>query len=125
MSKPANHVLPYGVSFIAGLAICLFITLTSGRNEAWDAPAYFTIGIPAMCLVIFAIAYFFPQRAWRWALSMAIGQSVAMVLSGGSASLWPLAIIAMTVVSLPQFIVAMIASRIAKKRALPDNGPEP
>lgn len=49
---------------------------------------------------------------------MAIGQSVAMALGGGSASLWPLAMIAMTVVSLPQFMVAMIASRIAKKRSL-------
>ncbi len=124
MSKPDNNMLPYALSFIAGLAICLFITVTSGRKEAWDAPAYFTVGIPMMCLVIFAISYWFPQRAWRWALSMAIGQSVAMVMGGGSASLWPLAIIAMTVVSVPQFIVAMVASGIAKKMAPPDeSGP--
>lgn len=120
MNKPDNNVLPYLISFIAGLAICLLITVTSGRKEAWDAPEYFTIGIPVMCLVIFALAYFFPQRAWRWALSMALGQSVAMVLGGGSASLWPLAIIAMTVVSLPQFIVAMVASGIAEKMVPPD-----
>lgn len=120
MRKPADNLLPYALSFIAGLAICLFITLTSGRKEAWDAPLYFTIGIPVMCLVIFAISYQFPQRAWRWALSMAIGQSVAMVLGGGSASLWPLAIIAMTVVSLPQFIAARVASGIAQKRTPPD-----
>jgi RsiW-degrading membrane proteinase PrsW (M82 family) len=120
MGRPDNRVLPYAVSFITGLAICLFITLTSGRREAWDSPEYFTIGIPAMCLVMFVISYRFPKRAWRWALSMAIGQSVAMVLGGGSASLWPLAIIAMTVVSLPQFIVAMIASGIAKKGTAPD-----
>jgi hypothetical protein len=120
MNKPANNVLPYVISFITGLAICLFITVTSGRREAWDAPEYFTIGIPAMCLVMFFISYRFPQRAWRWVLSMAIGQTVALALGGGSASLWPLAMIAMTVVSLPQFIVAMIASGIAKKRVPPD-----
>lgn len=120
MSKPADNLLPCAISFIAGLAICLLITVTSGRKEAWDAPIYFTIGVPVMCLVIFAISYKFPRRAWRWALSMAIGQSVAMVLGGGSASLWPLAIIAMTVVSLPQFIAARVASGIAKKRTPPD-----
>jgi len=120
MGRPGNNALPYAVSFIAGLAICLFITVTSGRKEAWDSPLYFMAGVPAMCIVIFALSYRFPQRAWRWALSMAIGQSVAMVLGGGSASLWPLAIIAMTVVSLPQFIVAMVASGIAKKMAPPD-----
>jgi hypothetical protein len=79
MNKPANNLLPYVASFIAGLAICLLITMISGRKEAWDAPEYFTLGIPVMCL----------------------------------------AIIAMTVVSLPQFIVALIASRIARKRAPP------
>jgi hypothetical protein len=121
MIKPVNNVLPYAISFITGLAICLAITVISGRKEAWDAPIYFTIGIPAMCLVIFALSYWFPQRAWRWALSMAIGQSLAMVLGEGSASLWPLAIIAMTVVSLPQFITAMIAGRIAKKINPPGN----
>lgn len=94
--------------------------MISGRREAWDAPIYFSVGVPAMCVVIFAISYRFPRRAWRWALCMAVGQSVAIVMGGGSASLWPLAIIAMTVVSLPQFVVAMIASRFAKKRALPD-----
>lgn len=120
MSKPVSNALPYAISFIAGLAICLLITATSGRKEAWDAPLYFTIGIPVMCLVIFAISYKYPQRAWRWALSMAIGQSVAMVLGGGSASLWPLAIIAMTVVSLPQFIAAKVAGGIAQKTTPPD-----
>ena len=120
MSKPANNALPYVISFIAGLAICLFITVTSGRKEAWDSPLYFMIGVPAMCVVIFALSYWFPQRAWRWALSMAIGQSVAIVMGGGSASLWPLSIIAMTVVSLPQFITAKIASGIAQKMAPPD-----
>lgn len=121
MNKPVNNAWPYAISFIAGLAICLSITLISGRKEAWDAPIYFTFGIPLMCLVIFALGYWFPQRAWRWALSMAIGQSLALALGGGSAALWPLAVIAMTVVSLPQFIVAVIASRIAKKRVPPDS----
>lgn len=119
MSRPGNGALPYAVSFIAGLAICLLITMISGRKEAWDAPAYFSIGVPVMCVVIFAVSHRFPQRTWRWALSMAVGQSVAIVMGGGSASLWPLAIIAMTVVSLPQFVVAMIAGRIAGKKSPP------
>ncbi len=120
MGKPASSVLPHGFAFMAGLAICLAVTFVSGRKEAWDSPLYFMAGIPAMCVVIFAISYFFPVRAWRWAFSMALGQSVAMVIGGGSASLWPLAIIAMTVVSVPQFVVAMITGRIAQKRLPPD-----
>jgi hypothetical protein len=118
--KAAGDGPAYAVSAIAGLMICLAITQLTGRNEAWDAQEYFSIGIPLMCVVVFAVSYRYPRRPWRWALSMALGQSVAMVLGGGSASLWPLAIIAMTVVSLPQFIVAMIAAAIAKKMMPPD-----
>ena len=44
MSKPVTNMLPYALAFIAGLAICLFIMVTSGRKEAWDSPAYFTVG---------------------------------------------------------------------------------
>ncbi len=116
MTTRDNAMLPHIVSAVAGFAVCMSVSITSGRREAWDSPLYFMIGIPLMCVVIFAISYRFPQRAWRWPLSMAIGQSAAMVMGGGSASLWPLAMIAMTVVSAPQFVVAMIASRIAKKR---------
>lgn len=115
--------LPFAVSFFAGAAVCLLVSAISGRKEAWDSPMYFTAGIPAMCIVVFAISYRFPQRAWRWAASMAVGQSVALVLAGGSASLWPLAIIAMTMVSIPQFITALVAARIAGKTT-PPNRPE-
>lgn len=118
--KAAGDGPAYAVSAIAGLVVCLAIAQLAGRNEAWDAQEYFSIGIPLMCVVVFVVSYRNPRRPWRWALSMALGQSVAMVLGGGSASLWPLAIIAMTVVSLPQFIVAVIAAFIAAKTARPD-----
>lgn len=95
--------------------------MASGRREAWDSPWYFLIGVPLMCVAIALISGRFPRRSWRWALSMAFGQSVALATAGGSLSLWPLAIIAMTVVSLPQFVVAMIAARMASRRMPTDD----
>ena len=117
MAKPDNNIVPYAISAVAGLVICLAITLITGRSEAWDSGAYFIFGIPLMCTIIFLISYRIPQRAWRWTFAMAAGQSVAMVIGGGSLSLWPLAIIAMTVVSIPQFVTGLVASRLALKGA--------
>ena len=54
-------------------------------------------------------------RPRRWTVSMALGQSVAMLLSGNSLSLWPLSIIAMTVYSLPQFAAGYVASRLSRR----------
>ena len=69
-----------------------------------------------MTIAAFALGYYFPQRAWRWGLAMAFGQSVAMVIGGGSASLWPLALVAMTIVSIPQIVAAVVAGRLAPRR---------
>ena len=69
-----------------------------------------------MCVLVFPIAYSFPARAWRWVVAMALGQSIAILLGGGSLSLWPLAIIAMTVLSLPQLAVAIVAANLRERR---------
>ena len=117
----SGAVLSHAISAITGFAVCLAITLVTGRKEAWDASAYFAVGMPLMCVVIFAISYRLPRRAWRWTLSMVAGQAAAIALGGGSLSLWPLAIVAMTVVSIPQFVTGIIASRLARQPAAPDD----
>ena len=109
------NAIPYTLSLVAGLATCLAIMAVSGRKEAWDSSLYFIAGIPVMCVAAFALARVWPVKAWRWVLSMAVGQSIAMVMGGGSLSLWPLAIVAMTILSLPQFGAAILASRLARR----------
>jgi hypothetical protein len=91
--------------------------MVTGRKEAWDSGVYFYVGIPVMCALIFATSYFFPRRAWRWTLSMAVGQSLAIASGGGSLNLWPLSIIAMVILSIPQFVTGVVASLLgARKR---------
>ena len=112
----SHEYVAYAASVLSGLVVCLAITATTGRKEAWDSAAYFSVGIPFMCLLIFGISYLYPRRAWRWTLSMAVGQSLAIVSGGGSFNLWPLSIVAMTVVSIPQFITGFVASTLAARR---------
>ncbi|MGH3465820.1 MAG: hypothetical protein ACREUN_03070 [Burkholderiales bacterium] len=105
----------YAVSVLAGAAVCLAISAATGRKEAWDSGVYFSVGIPVMVLTIFTLSYVFPWHAWRWTLSMALGQSLAMLLGGNSLSLWPLAILAMLFFSLPQFAAGLAASWLARR----------
>jgi hypothetical protein len=114
---PRSESLPYAASALSGLVVCLAITIATGRREAWDSGFYFSAGIPIMCALIFGISYIYPRRAWRWTLSMALGQSIALALGGGSLSLWPLAIIAMSVLSVPQFATGLVASKLATRKS--------
>jgi hypothetical protein len=108
---------PYAASFSAGLIVCLGLTSVSGGKEAIDTAEYFPVGVPLMTTAILAIAYLFPRRPWRWTLSMAAGQMSAMLLAGSSLSLWPLAIIAMLVYSVPQFVAGTVGAFLARRGA--------
>lgn len=70
-----------------------------------------------MCAVIFVIAYRFPNRPWRWVVSMAAGQALALATAGNSLSLWPLSVIAMTILSVPQFIIGSWAGNLAIRKS--------
>lgn len=114
MNKQGS-ALPLVISGLAGLLVCLAISAMTGKREAFDASLYFWAGIPLMCALIFFLSYSFPQKPWRWTLSMAAGQALAIALGGNSFSLWPLAIVGMAVLSIPQFVAGMVASRLASR----------
>jgi hypothetical protein len=113
---PGNDVLPYVAAALGGLMTCMTITLATGSREAWDAGAYYSAGIPIMVMLIFAIAWVFPERPWRWTLAMAAGQSISAFLQGSSLNLFPIAIIFMLVVSIPQFIAGYLGARWSRSR---------
>lgn len=68
-----------------------------------------------MGLFIFTISYLFPIKPWRWTLAMAAGQFASALINGSSLSLWPLALIFMTVVSTPQFIAGWLGAKLAQR----------
>lgn len=111
----SSEFFPYAASFLAGLVVCLGLSITAGGAEAVDTAAYVPLGIPLMALAILALGYLFPTRPWRWTLSMAAGQMIAMLLTGSSLSLWPLAIIAMLFLSIPQFVAGFVGSYLARR----------
>jgi hypothetical protein len=113
----SSELFPYAASFLAGFVVCLGLTITAGGREAVDTAAYFPVGIPLMALAILAISYLFPNRPWRWTVSMAAGQMTAMLLAGSSLSLWPIAMIAMLVYSIPQFVAGFAGSKLARRGA--------
>lgn len=111
-----SEFFPYAASFLAGFVVCIALTIASDGGEAVDSSAYFPIAVPLMALVIFAISYAFPRRPARWTLTMAAGQMIAMLMTGSGLSLWPIAMVAMLVYSMPQFIAGHLGSRMGRRR---------
>ncbi len=115
MKLDPQNTVPLALAFFAGIVIPLTIALITGIGEPWDSEYYFTVGIPLMCLAIGVISYRHPARVWRWPLIMVLGQTLAMLSGGGSLNLWPFTLVAMIMVSLPQFLVALIVGFLTKR----------
>ena len=98
-----------------GAAIWILIAQVSGRNEAWNSNLYFTLGIPVVCQVSMAFAFFEPNRSWRWGVLPMVGQLVWMLISPGPGNLLPLGVIVFGVLSVPPIIAARIGAFIATK----------
>lgn len=113
----SSEFFPYAASSLSGFVVCLGLTIAAGGQEAVDTAEYFPIGIPLMAVAILAISYLFPNRPWRWTVSMAAGQMTAMILTGSSLSLWPIAMVAMLIYSIPQFVAGFVGSRLARRGA--------
>lgn len=102
---------------VAGALVYILVAQAGGTPVAWSSLVYFWLGWPLMCSAVFLIARRYPQRSWRWPLSMMLGQIFASILYGNGAMI-PIAVIYVTVLSLPQFLVADRTSK-AVLRHLP------
>lgn len=115
VTERSLEILPYGASFTAGLVVCLALTIASGGKEAVDVDAYYSVGIPLLALAMLALGYVFPKQPWRWTLSMVAGQTAAMLLTGSSLSLFPIAMVFMLVVSIPQFVAGFVGAYFGRR----------
>lgn len=99
----------------AGFIVASGVALVSGVPVAWATPHYFLLGWPLMCLVIYLLARAYPERPWRWTLSMMLGQVFSSIFLGGGAMV-PVAMAYVTVLSIPQFFAGSLGAKAGLAR---------
>lgn len=82
-----------GIAATAGAAGWIVISQLTGKREAWDAELYFAWFMPSIALVITVLAYFVPERAWRWAFAPFAAQALVAFVQNPGANLLPLGLI--------------------------------
>jgi hypothetical protein len=100
-----------------GVAIEVWISLATGRREAWDSTLYWAVGLPVALLAAAAIGYLTRGRGWLAALLIVPGQVLAMAYrsgSIGSLSLWPLTLALSCVLGLPFALIAYGSQRLRR-----------
>ena len=107
-----------GLSFWAGLATD---ELGFRLREAWDAPAYFYVGMPLMMAAVGIAGFMQPRRAWRWPVSLVAGHQVGMFVVGlgmqSGPSLLILTLALAIILAAFLFIPALLGSTAARMLA--------
>jgi len=103
-------------SALGGAAVWIVVSGVSGRTEAWDAGLYFSLGMPVVCLMSMAFAYFEPSRPWRWGVAPFAGQFAWLLISQGPGNLLPLGIAVFAVLSIPAILLARVAASVAARK---------
>ena len=107
---------PWVISAAIGLTVALAISFATGRTEAWDHESYWSMGYPALVFSALVLGWLFPERPWRWAVTMMVVQAVPLLLSGSDHSLAPLGAILLLLLSLPLCLAAKVSSLCRGRR---------
>lgn len=99
------------LSGVVGLVGYIAVASLSGESVAWATPWYYLLGWPLFCLGTVWLTQQCPEKSWRWPLSMMLGQVFGSILYGNT--LFPVAMIFVTLLSIPQFLIASYFSRQA------------
>lgn len=99
----------------AGFIVATAVAAASGVPVAWATFMYYWLGWPLMCTVIWLIARAYPERPWRWPLSMMVGQVFSSILYG-NATFVIQAVVFVTLLSAPQFFAAVHGAKSSRKR---------
>jgi len=109
---------PTLIAFAAGLSLWLATSFVTGKREPWDASLYWSGAYPLALLACALLGYWFPQRAWRWAIVLFEAQFVGLCIRNGElGSLWPLGMVMFAIIAVPGIFVASYASRLKIRRS--------
>jgi peptidoglycan/LPS O-acetylase OafA/YrhL len=104
------------MSAAIGLAVVLAISFATGRAEAWDHQSYWSIGYPVFAASALVLGWVFPERPWRWVMTMVGVQAFPLLTSGSDHSLAPLGALLLLLLSVPLWILAQVASVLRRRR---------
>lgn len=70
----------YAVAVVGGAGTWIGLALATGKQEAWDHPLYFLVGLPLLTVLVAALGYLNPSRAWRWGVAAGASQCASLFL---------------------------------------------
>lgn len=107
---PRTATIAYAAAAFLGLVLWTGTALLGKRIEPWDSPHYWTLAYPAAMVLCGGLGLVFPERPWRWALTLMFMQLFVMIAGGSGFSLLPMGLVLMAVLALPGIGLAYLCA---------------
>lgn len=114
-----------GIAATFGAVGWVAISQVTHRREAWDSELYFSWFLPSVALVVAGLAFFAPERSWRWAFAPFGAQAAVAFVQNPSASLLPLGLLVFAFYGalclVPAWVGAAVRRRLDLRRRAQDS----
>lgn len=111
-SAARGSMIAYAAAMAGGAMLWLATAAISGRTEAWDAELYWTAAYPLSVALAGVLGFCYPDKPWRWGLTVMLVQAVVLAFSASSFGLLPLGLLLFAVLALPAVWLARLAAGI-------------
>ena len=119
----------YTIAALVGAIGWVTISRVADRREAWDSELYFSWFLPSVALVVAGLAFFAPERSWRWAFVPFGAQAVVAFVQNPTANLLPMGLIVFAFYGalclVPAWVGTAVRSRLERSGAAPKRTAEP
>ena len=105
----------YTASVVVGLVLWSLAALVTDKKEPWDSESYWTLYYPLSLILSIGLGFAFPERVWRWALTLQLMQIVIMLFTTDSYTLLPLGLIFLAVLALPGILCASLGAVLRRR----------
>lgn len=103
-------MIAYAAAASGGVILWLGTAAISGRAEAWDSGLYWMAAYPLSIALAGGLGYFWPEKPWRWGLTVMLVQALTLAFAASSFGLLPLGLMLFAVLALPAILVARRAA---------------
>jgi peptidoglycan/LPS O-acetylase OafA/YrhL len=107
---------PFSLAVLIGALLVLALAPFGGERELVDTGIFYVIGVPTGMAAAGVCAWYWPQRAWRYGIAVALGQFLAtFALNGEIGNLFPLTLMFFAVLALPMVVTAGLAGWLHRR----------
>lgn len=107
-----KRVVAGAAAAVASALIWFAICRATGQAEAWDAPAYWQVALPALGLLTAFLGFLTRTGYFERGIAASLGQLAGLLATGEGGAMWPIGVGFLVVLALPLGFAGWLGGKV-------------